>query len=157
MGGDGLIFRGLFLFFAASCLVAQPRLTLTAGPAVAGQPVTLTVSLSGSTGANLAALQFFLPAIPDLAVSPGSAAVDVGKTVTCATVGESGCIVAGGLSLLTDGPVALLTFQAPTGPLVLPLVKLLGANPAGDSPGIPITAGPVLTLAVPVPRRNSIR
>lgn len=136
------------LVLAAS---AQPRISLSGSAVRGGQTATITVTLSGSAG-NLAAVQFFLPAPASFSITAaaGSAVTAAQKSLSCARnlAGDVyGCVVSGGANLLADGPLAVLKVAtAPGVAASFTLTNLLGSNPAGDSPGVPILAGPVLSV-----------
>lgn len=136
-----------------SAALAQPTLSALAPAVRSGNSATVTVSLSGASGA---ALQFFLPQIPGVAyaATPGTA-LSAGKTLTCAPSPAPapalyGCVVAGGVTPLADGAIATITFPAPAlGVYALPMSLQLGATATGDP--IAIAAGSPLSLIVTSP------
>ena len=117
------------LAFSAFACTAQSALTLSAAPS----QVVVSVTISGS---GIAALQWFLPAAP-VSVAPGPATIAAGKALTCA---NGGCIVAGRVSILPDGVVAVLTFPASVGALTLS--NVMAATPEGNAAAL--TSGPPL-------------
>jgi hypothetical protein len=141
-------------------LFAQPVLTLT-GPATvaSGQSATLTVSLSGTSGQNLAAVQWTITAPASLTwstptISAGAAAL--GKGVYCNPT-SGVCVALGATNAtppvlsatpFTDGAVASLpaTFSMAPGTVSLPLSSLLGASTAAAA--VSVGSGAVFTLTV---------
>lgn len=137
------------LVLFAGCAYAQ-TVTATAPATRPGGTATVTVSLAGSPGA---AFQFFLSQITGVVytAAPGPS-LPAGKTLTCAPSPAPlpalyGCVVAGGVGVLGDGAVAIITFPAPAaGVYPLSLSLQLGASAAGDA--IAVAAGPTLSLTV---------
>jgi len=135
----------------ALALSAQPAINFAGTPVKAGTPATITATLAGSSGANITALEFFvnLPAgVTAVSATPGIA-LGSGKQLTCQmTTGTTifGCVVWGGISVLSDGGMASITFTSPTGPVSVAPTGLLGANAAADSPGVTIAAGPPIGI-----------
>ena len=135
----------ILLTVLAAALAAQPVLSIT-GPNAnvrAGSTVPLTVSLSGSTGTNIAALQFSI-ANPGgtITCAAGSAAVAAGKTATCTSTATNLILLVYGMNanVIADGPVAqlqlTLPISAPGGSEPEALSGLVAATAAGDSASI---------------------
>ncbi len=147
-----LFFLVCLLFVSGAALFAQ-TLTLTSAPARVGAPVAITVTLSGASQAGIAAAQWFVPTQPGIAIAPGPAITAAAKNLVCQTAnGIFGCVAAGmpssgGFTALSDGVLATITFPMPPNGAPMPLTNMLGANAAGDAPGIAISSGPLLTLA----------
>lgn len=137
------------LLVLAGCFAAGAQQLTISGPngAVrAGATVTLTVTLTGSSGQNIAALQGSV-ANPGGTVTctAGAAAIAAGKTVACGTVGNAVVFLVYGLNqnVLADGVVAQLQVALPltaaAGNISEGLTGTLGASPAGGA--VAITAG----------------
>ena len=134
-------------------IAAQPVVTVT-GPATipAGKPATLTVSVSGTAGSNLAAIQL------SMAVSAGA----LGASVTVPTAYSTSCNAAGtcvtyscnaaqvcSLSTLADGAVFTIPITFPAmsvAPIPVATSGLLGASTAGAA--VTLTAGAPYSLTV---------
>jgi hypothetical protein len=135
--------------------VAQPVLSLTGPASVApGGTATLTLSINGSTGASITALQWANPAgvtIGTPAIAPGVAAT--GKALYC---GSNGCVIVGlaagkvSNAAITDGALAsipiTLPASSPLGPMTLHLTGLNAANITGNS--VAATEGTVYSIRV---------
>lgn len=153
----------LTLFLVTGALAAQTATLILTGPATAapGSSVTVSLGLAGSSGQNLAALQW--TAIPPAgvtisSVASGAASTAATKTPYCNT-GNTLCILVG-LSTATppvitnavyaDGVVATLQVAIPAtaapGPMTIPLTGLLGASTAAS--GVTITSGTAYSLTV---------
>lgn len=152
------------LFITPGLALAQPQLTLSAPTTPArvwptGQPAAaVNVSLTGSAGLNIAALQLTLTLPPGTSVvaTPGAASTAAQKTFTCgppASGTNSVTCVAAGLNTnaYADGDVAdlALTFApngtvpaayavVPSGPLSASLAAAVVATTTGAVVGIPV-------------------
>jgi hypothetical protein len=146
----------LFACIAAVAQAAAPVVTI-GGPALVqpGQLAPLTISLTGSTGAGLAAIEWTvnLPtgaSITSTAVS--SAWATAGFQVACGTGGAPVCVAYSptGAVVPADGVLATLnvTMPATPGAFSASVSGLLGADLTGDSPGITLTAGAALAGTV---------
>lgn len=135
------------LMFAGTLAAQTPTVTLTSVPVRVGATATVTVTMSGA-GSGVAAIQWFIPAIPGQVATAGPAATLAGKSLTCGTAnGLFGCIVSGiNTSLITDGVLATVAIQAPAVPVSLPLTQTLAVDLAATV-GIPVGAGTPLMLA----------
>lgn len=135
---------------------AQPQISLSGSAVRGGQTATVTVTLSAAAGNNVSAVQFFVsaPVSYVITATPGAAVTAASKTLTCSrnTAGAGdvyGCVVSGGVNALADGPLAVLRVVTVPGAAVsLALTKLLGTNPAGDSPGIAVLASAPLLVSL---------
>jgi|ERR1035441_2024182 hypothetical protein len=139
----------LFIFLAAAVYGQTTTVTVT-GPAsiAAGGNATITVSMSGSAGQSVTALQWTV-AIPSgatmgtpVAASAWSAA---GDAVTCNPANGT-CISAGSQAVMADGPVATIpiTFGATgatlnvSGLFAAAVIGGLGVAVNGVTPGAPV-------------------
>jgi hypothetical protein len=129
-----------------------PILTLTGpGSVMAGNTADLTISLSGSSGFNLAGVQwtFNLPtgwALGTPVISIPAAALGLG--VSC---GVSICIVEDTTSVVTMSDMALATIpvtvpSGASGSISLPITGLLGASGTGTVVSITPGAGYSITI-----------
>lgn len=136
------------LMFAGTLAAQTPTVTLTSVPVRVGATATVTVTMSGA-GSGVAAIQWFIPAIPGQVATAGPAATLAGKSLTCGTAnGMFACIVAGiNTNLITDGVLATVAIQSPVAPVSLPLTQTLAVDLAATTGGIPVGAGTPLTLA----------
>jgi len=153
----------LLLAILPAFLCAQTSLTLT-GPAKTypgGPPVTLTLTLAGSSGQNLAGLEWTLTAPTGATLSnvtQGAASASATKTPYC-NPADTLCLLTGLSSttppvitnaVYTDGVVASieLTFPSgtPIGPASIPLTGLLGASLSATS--VSISSGPAYSINV---------
>jgi hypothetical protein len=124
------------------CLQAQLLLTLT-GPATItqGNSGTLTLTMSGSSGQNVAALEwgFTLPAGFTVGSPTLSAAFTAAGLAASCNTADTLCIAidTAATPTLADGVVATIPFtvssSAALGATTLPLANLFGANTAGES------------------------
>lgn len=125
--------------------LAQPLLTLSGPSSVhAGQPFTVTVTLSNSSTVSLAGLQwsYVLPAGAGLgtpSISPAFAALGLGvycHGYTCLVVGLTSAGVVAPV-VMVDGVVATMpiTFRpsTPLGKYQIGIVGTLGASPIGSA------------------------
>lgn len=145
-----------FLAFGLSLLAQTPTPTLTlTGPATIrpGAPVTLTLTLSGSTGANLASFQATVGLPAGFAVTSsaiGAAGTAAAKTLTCAPTLPGPCVVVGlNQTNLADGVVFTLTgIAARPGALSFPLSASLAASSAATAEGVALASGAAFSLTV---------
>lgn len=166
-----------FCYFAAALVAqtlgtagtvqAQPAITLT-GPATVkpGQTgVVLSVNLSNSAGANVAAIQatIGLPAgFTVTSSSIGAAGTAATKTLYCATTAEL-CVLAAGVSgtaltgaqtTFSDGVLWTITgnvASTASGSLAFTISNQVAASSAAKAVGVTVTAGAALTLPVQSP------
>lgn len=136
--GAWLALSALFALIAH----AQPTITAT-GPAsvTAGQTATLTVSLSGSAGQNIAGVQWSQGLAPGLTLGTPVASAPIVALGDAAYCGAAICLVVGSLAVMADGALAtvpiLVSATAVPGLTPLPLTGLLAATPAGlNVPGV---------------------
>ncbi len=146
------------VLFAAS-LSAQPVITIGGPPGniKAGATFQLTLNITGLAGTGDQSLQFSLSGISGFSItpSPGIAAAAAGKAVACASVAPSyNCVVEGGISLMTDGQIAVLTVTLPSmtppGTTSIAMSNLLAAvtTTTGSIVAGALTAGPPFPLSI---------
>lgn len=147
----------LFAILAALVLPLfgqSPAVTLT-GPSTvtAGGTVTATITLTGSTGQNVAALQWTLGLTSGVSLGTPTAASawsTAGDFVTCNPANGT-CVEVGSQTAMGDGVTASLplTFSATLAPgtVTIPLSGLFGASTAGTSVN-GITSGPAFSIKV---------
>lgn len=155
-----MIRAGLFFLAALTCW-AQPSISIT-GPATAkiGDTVTLSVNLTGSTGAGLSGVQFNVPVPAGLSAISGGVAIGPAttaamKTLNCtaASWGDVApiCVVVGlNQTALSDG--VLMTWTAKVlsaGPASLPVAGVIGTSGAGKA--VIVAAAPPATVTVASP------
>jgi len=156
-------FSAFFLF--AAVLLAQTfgshaahaqTITLTGPQNVKpGQTgVVLSVNLSGSAGANIAALQATLSIPAGFTItssSIGASGTSAGKTLFCNPTAPT-CILAGlNQTVLADGVLFTVTgtvAASASGSLGFSLSNQLGASNAAKAVSVPIATGPALSLPV---------
>ena len=136
---------------------AQPVLTLTGpnGNVKAGSTVQLSVSVSGTTGFNVAAIQGSI-ILPGTFVScaVGGASTAAGKSVDCGVSGGGSNLIfiASGINtnVYADGVVALVTVNIPVGAAggatTVGLSNTLSASLTGD--GVVTTPGVNFSLGI---------
>jgi hypothetical protein len=156
----------IFALLAASALGQTPGTTTTTtaltltGPAsvTAGQPVTLTLSISGTASTLLAGLQWSLavpPGItsgsPSVALSGPDSALGLGVfcgTSICLETGFNGTVVVD--NPLVDGALAVFLANVPAsvapGNYAFALSGLVGASTVGAA--VPLVSGSVYSLQV---------
>jgi hypothetical protein len=145
--------RLVLLAIFPAALAAQ-TLILT-GPATISRntTVSLTLTLAGSAGANLAAFQWSITVAPKTWVAgvTGGPGLPTGKAISCAAI----CVAADAApvtvnGVFTDGAVATIVFSvggmATVGPTHLTLTGMLGANLGAKA--VPIASGPVYSFSV---------
>ena len=135
--------------------MAQPVLTLTIpAPLTAGVGGTVTVTLTGSAGTNLAAIGFTLPAV---AINPaaGPASTTAGKSLLTNASNAVLIGMTGGqgsytynANLYGDGVVATFNYPPPAAAVgtqaLLSLLNVLGVDNAGNAVAVtspPFTPG----------------
>ena len=133
-------------------------LSIGTGSTLPGSTVSIPVSLTSLSGAQETGVQWQLDypaaAISNISVSAGSAALNAGKTVTCAPLpGRLTCVLFGlNQNTLADGVVANLAVTAsPTaapGPIALTPSGLVTTDAGGRSIAGSATAG---TLVISAP------
>lgn len=141
-----------------SALVILASCRATAGTTVAGNPVTLPVTLSTGTNA-IAALQFDLV----LPVGVSTQTVVAGSSVTSAQKQIATSMIGGNLRVLIsgsnqnaipNGPVALITLQLaanlPTTTFQMTLINVVASDPAGISVPLGSTVPGVLSVTANV-------
>jgi hypothetical protein len=131
----------LSLIFAV-CAMAQAVITTTPSAAVVypGEPLTMTLSISGGTQPS--GIQWTAP-LQDLTATIGASGTAAAKTAQCATVaGKTNCIIYGiNSNKILDGAVASIAIPTATpGTIQFALTNVLGSDAAGNA--IPITAPP---------------
>jgi hypothetical protein len=149
----------LIVALGAAALSGQ-TITIT-GPNAnvkAGSAVVLTVTLSGSAGVNVQALQYSITGFQGwtVAVADGAAATAASKFNTCAMVGTVlNCIAVGvNTNVWSDGVISTLTLTIPkraaSGTQTDTLGGLLGAvtDSSGNVTGVAITAGSPFALSI---------
>jgi trimeric autotransporter adhesin len=150
-------------FFLAGISVFQAQgqqvsLSLATASAPAGSTVTVGMSLESSGGALPSALQWTLsyPSVLSLVtVDAGSSSTSAGKSVTCATSGDSATCVLFGLNTtaIGNGQLAAVTFliaPSASGTASVAVANVVASNPSGSS--IPASAaGGAITILQPPP------
>jgi hypothetical protein len=143
-----------FLCYTIS-LLAQPSLSLVrqdSAPVVPGSAIGVNLVLSGTSGSNLAALQWNLGATAGQVSTTVRAGITLNTSASVAcTAGSTTCLLYNAqqnTSALTDGTIASLTVTIPssTSAVTLSLSGTLGASLSGNP--VTVTAGPALTIAV---------
>lgn len=130
------------LFAVAAAAVAAQTTTVTVtGPVsvVAGNVATLTVSMAGSSGQNIAAIQWTLtlPAGVSLGAPTASAGWTAAGDAAYCNAAAGTCLVAGSLTVQSDGAIATIpvTFAATVTPgiLAIPITGLFAAANLGGA------------------------
>lgn len=153
----------LFLLGAAAA-AAQPQLALVSPITPvkvwpAGQPIAVSVTLSGSAGQNIAGVQFSLtlPAGAALVAAAGTASTAAQKSVTCGPkAGNTVTCMGVGINsnVYADGDVADLTITIPVSGAVPASFAFVpsGAEAAAlDSTAIVTAAGAIATVPLANP------
>ena len=133
------------LMLAAGCAFGQDTMILSSGSAVAGNTVSLDLSISVVPGSAPASLEwtYTYSAADFTAVSvvPGPVALAAGKSVSCnASPGAYRCLLFGiNSTALSDGVVATATFTvSPTTTSTSSTIQVINSSGAMAS-GIPVT------------------
>jgi hypothetical protein len=136
------------ILLACASMTAQ---TLSFGTPVRGEyAATYDIRLTG--GANLAALQFSLPAMSSpttVTAIAGPALAAAGKTLSCASTRRFLCVAAGmNANVIPDGVIATVTVKSTSWQNITEsFADLLGATPDGDA----LTLGGLgISLAIPL-------
>jgi hypothetical protein len=144
--------RPFVLLLFPLALLAQPVVTLT-GPATvpAGKPATLTVSVSGTAGSSLAALQASIAASNGTLGAPTAIPSAYGAYCNTSVCLAVSCTVAGicTLASLSDGAVFSVPITFPTmttSAVPVTLSGLLGASTVGAS--VTLSAGTAYSITV---------
>lgn len=140
-----------------SALVILASCRATAGTTIAGNPVTLPVTLSTGTNA-ISALQFdlVLPVgVSTQTVTAGSSATSAQKQIATNMVGGNlRVLLQGNQTAIPSGPVVLITLQLaanmPTATFQMTLINVVASDPAGASVPLGSTVPGVLSVTANV-------
>lgn len=145
----------------AGIALAQPTLTVTgpSSPVAPGSTVNLSVTLAGSSGANIAGLQATIIAPNSTSVTAGAAATAAQKTVASgfspASANLKWLLWGMNSNIFADGVVAQMQFTLPALPasgtvdaqqISTQLSGIVAASNTGSP--VPITAGAPYTLSI---------
>lgn len=152
-----LVCHGLFLLTASQSFGQQVALSLSSATTTPGSNAVLTISKSASGSVQPATILWTVqyPAdVTGVEVSPGPAAANAGKTITCSYGVSAATCVAWGENQTTipDGALATATFQISTASRnsTLPIVNSPGSASDGDGNALPITTtGGTINLILP--------
>jgi hypothetical protein len=128
--------KKLLLFAMVACASAQTTFTLS-GPVSAwpGQTINLTMTMVGSSGLNIAGVQWSTTLASGMALGAPTVPAAVSTLGDAAYCGPVICLVAGSISSLSDGPLAtvpvLISAGATPGTVALPLSGLFAASVQG--------------------------
>ena len=148
---------GVLLFGAIQIFGQQVSVSLGSAVATPGSSAALTVSTSANGGVQPAILQWTMQYPVDVTamqVTPGPAATDAGKTITC-SYGTSAatCLVWGeNLTAIADGNLATATFQISPASRNSTIAIVNSPGSASDAAGnfLPVTsAGGMINLILP--------
>ena len=127
-------------------------LTQGSGSGTPGGTVSLPINLTSAGGAQTAGLQWsfsFSSDVTGVTVVAGSSTTAAGKSLTC---NGNSCVVFGfNSTVLTDGPVAVATFQIAanpaSNPIPIQLTSIVGTTAAGTSV---LSSGVAGSITLPV-------
>ena len=151
---SGMVGGVLILLEALQALAAQPALVISTNSQVyPGATLSVTVGLTGSSGANIAGVGFVLPAgASNLALGTAASAANKSLFTGNQTVLLLGWQPGGSsanATVITDGPLLTFTFQVPAGQqysstLTIGLSSSLASSAAGAT--VPITVSPLSVM-----------
>jgi hypothetical protein len=152
-----LLCHALFLLSASQSFGQQVALSLSSTIATPGSSAALTVSTSASGNVQPATILWTMqyPAdVTGVAVNPGPAAANAGKTITCTYGSSAATCVAWGENQTTipDGALATATFQISTTSRNsgVAIINSPGSASDGNGNSLPVTtAGGTINLILP--------
>jgi len=152
-----LVCHSLFLLTAGHSFGQQVSLSLNAAITTPGASATLTVSTSASGGAQPATLQWTMQYPADVTaveVTPGPAATNASKNITCSYgVSAATCLAWGeNKTAIPDGALATATFRISPASRTssIAIINSPGSASDGDGNLLPVTSAPgTINLILP--------
>ena len=139
---------------------AQASLKLSSSTGVSGGTVSLALSLAGSSGTNMAGLEWTLTypgGVSNISVAAGAAVSAAGKTLHCTTNSFSYTCMASGMNanVIADGAIATVTATVSGSSANIGVTNTLGVDTSGGA--VPVTGtGGTVSLPAPGVTVNSI-